>query len=63
MKDVIDLDKSNPIAILRRIARLGFLPVAIIFLGLIAIFTSIYQVPADSNAVILRFGKYTKTVD
>ena len=63
MKDVVDLNQTSLPALLRRIARFGFLPVAIILLGLIAIFTSIYQVPADSNAVILRFGKYTKTVD
>ena len=63
VKDVVDLNQSSIPNLLRRIARFGFIPVAIILLGLIAIFTSIYQVPADSNAVILRFGKYTKTVD
>ena len=63
MKDVVDLNQTSVPDILRRMARFGFIPVAIILLGLIAIFTSIYQVPADSNAVILRFGKYAKTVD
>lgn len=63
VKDVVDINRPSPGALLQKFARLGFLPVAIILLGLIAIFTSIYQVPADSNAVILRFGKYTKTVD
>ena len=63
MKDVIDLNNNPLPASLQKIAKFGFLPVAIILLGLIAIFTSIYQVPADSNAVILRFGKYSGTVD
>lgn len=57
MKDVVDINSPSPRALIQKIARFGFLPIAIILLGLIAIFTSIYQVPADSSAVILRFGK------
>lgn len=63
MKDVVDLNQNPGPAILRQMARFGIIPLVIILLGLIALFTSIYQVPADSNAVILRFGKYAKTVD
>lgn len=63
MKDVVDINQGSAPELLRKIARFGFIPVAIILLGIIAIFTSIYQVPADSNAVILRFGKYHNIVD
>ena len=42
--------------------RLGAFIVPIIIISYIAI-TAIYSVPTDSEAVILRFGKYVKTVD
>ena len=34
---------------------------AIVILLLVALFGSFYTVPADSEAVILRFGKYSET--
>ena len=63
MKDVVDINTPSPQNLLKKIARFGFLPLAFIFLLFIGILTSVYQVPADSNAVVLRFGKYNKTVD
>jgi len=63
VKDVVDLNRNSLPATFQKLARFGFIPLVLVFLGLIAIFTSIYQVPADSNAVLLRFGKFHKTVD
>lgn len=63
MNKVVDINNGSPPEIFRKIARLGVIPIAITLVGLAAIFTSFYQVPTNSNAVVLRFGKYHTTVD
>ncbi|MDQ8191227.1 FtsH protease activity modulator HflK [Roseibacillus persicicus] len=63
VKNVVDINPGSASELLSKIARFGFIPVAIILLGIIAIFSSIYTVPANSNAVILRFGKFHGIVD
>lgn len=64
MKDVIDLNRGDKLPdIVRKLTRLGVLPLALVFLLLVGLLTSVYKVPTDSNAVILRFGKFNATVD
>lgn len=63
MNKVVDINSGSVPEFLQKLARFGFIPIAIILLGLLAILTSVYQVPANSNAVVLRFGKYHTTVD
>lgn len=64
MKDVIDINHGqDPRDFLRKIARLGILPIAIFFLIVVGLLTSVYKVPTDSNAVILRFGKFNGMAD
>ena len=44
--------------------RSGIIIWVVIIIGvLVALLTSIYTVPAESQGVVLRFGKYLKTVE
>ena len=65
MPDVIDINQGlgDLRGVLSKFARFGVLPIFIIFFVIVGLFTSVYQVPADSNAVILRFGKFIGKVD
>lgn len=51
----------NPDAFLNFLKKLSFIPV-FIFLGLITLPTAFYSVAPDEDAVVLRFGKYDRTV-
>ena len=63
MSKVIDIqDGFSPQEILKILKRFGVFPIIGLFLAVVAAFTSIYQVPADSEAVVLRFGKFSNTV-
>lgn len=51
----------SPDAFLNFLKKLSFIPV-IIFLALITLPTAFYSVEPDEDAVVLRFGKYNRTV-
>lgn len=57
----IDISDHRPREILNQLKSRGGLIVPL-FLALIGVFTSYFTVPADSEAVVLRFGKYERTV-
>ena len=40
----------------------GMLTIGLITFGLISIYSSFFTVPAESEALVMRFGKYTRTV-
>ena len=58
----IDPDIAYQLQLLK--ARFGKITIILpVILAVIGVFTSFFTVPADSEAVVLRFGKYARTVD
>ena len=57
-KDYIDLKKIK----IPNLSQLKILPLVAVFLVAILLFTAWFQVEADSEGVILRLGKYNRTV-
>ena len=55
--DYIDLKKLK----IPNLSQLKILPLVAVFLVAILLFTAWYQVEADSEGVVLRLGKYSRT--
>ncbi|MDP0490190.1 MAG: FtsH protease activity modulator HflK [Verrucomicrobiota bacterium JB023] len=63
MNRTIDVnDRPDPRELLRKLGKIGIIPIIILLFALTGIFSAFFQVPTEANAVILRFGKYHSTV-